>query len=266
MPRLLCIALCMALLPPGSLLADHIPGHAKFKWGLGLAALSHPDYRGSSYTQSALLPLPYIRYRGERLRVEDGIEGRLFKSPDLLLTISGNGSPPSDKNNPERAGMDQLDATMEIGPSLEYRVSHDDDSSLWFELPLRYAFNLEKSLDRVGRVLHPRLAWRWPAQSKYDWKLRFAAGPLFGDDDYLAYHYNVKPGEVTPSRPAYTASSGYTGLRFDYTYSRRIDRLWFGGFVRFDSLGGADIEDSPLVTRSNNLTAGVGMAWVFDEG
>ena len=263
MPRLAPLLLVAAW--PGALLADHVPGHATFEWGLGMAALSHPDYPGSSYTQSGLLPLPYIRYRGERLRVEDGIEGRLFQTPDLLLSLSGNGTPPSDKDNPERAGMDRLDATVELGPSLEYRISHDDDSSLWLELPLRYAFNLEKSLDKVGRVLHPQLAWRWPAQHKYDWKLRFAAGPQFADADFLGYHYNVRAAEATPTRPAYTASGGYSGLRLTYTFSRRLDRLWLGGFIRFDSLENSDIEDSPMVTRGQNVTAGFGMAWVFDE-
>jgi outer membrane protein len=258
------LLLCALLLPAG-LHADHVPGHAKFEWGIGMAALSHPDFRGSSNNQNGLLPLPYIRYRGDRLRVEDGIEGRLFKTPDLLLSVSGNGTPRSDKNNPERVGMDRLDATMELGPSLEYRVDHDDHSSLWFELPLRYAFNLEKSLDSVGRVLHPRLAWRWPAQRKYDWKLNFSAGPLFADASYLGYRYNVTPAEVTPTRAAYTASDGYAGMRADYTYSRRIDRMWFGGFVRFDSIEGSSIADSPLVTRDNNLTIGLGLAWVFDE-
>ena len=36
--------------------------------GVGMLALDSPDYRGSSESDTYLLPAPYIKYRGERLR------------------------------------------------------------------------------------------------------------------------------------------------------------------------------------------------------
>ena len=144
------------------LMADHAPGHAKLEWGLGLGAISHPDFRGSSHDRARLLPLPYLKYRGERLRVDEGIEGRLFKTPNLLLSVSGNGSLPSSDGNAERQGMDKLDATVEFGPSLEYRLHHDDETQLWLEFPIRFALNVEDSFKSIGEVFHPRLAWRKP--------------------------------------------------------------------------------------------------------
>lgn len=257
--------LWLVLAASSPLLADHIPGHAKLEWGFGVATLTHPDYRGSTRDQNRVLPLPYIKYRGNRLRVDDGIEGRLFKTPDLLLSLSGNGSLPSSNSNPERAGMQKLEATVEIGPSLEYRVMHDEKTSLWLELPLRFAMNIEDSFDSVGSVFHPRLAWRIPALSKFEWKFRLAGGPLYADENYHGYYYNVKANEVTANRPAFTAQDGFSGYRVDFTYSRRIDKYWFGGFVRYDDLSGSEIEDSPLVTTDSNWTAGLGFAWVFSE-
>lgn len=247
------------------LFADHYPGHSKIEWGLGLAALSHPDYRGSTRDQNQLFPLPYIKYRGERLRVDDGVEGRLFKTPDLLLSVSGNGSLPSSDDNPERQGMAPLQTTVELGPSLEYRVMHNEETSLWLELPLRFALNAEESFNSIGVVFHPRLAWRKPALNKFDWKLRVAGGPLYADDRYHGYYYDVQPSEATAIRPAYTAKDGYSGFRVDFTYSRRIDKLWFGGFARYDTLTDSVIDDSPLIKTSNNWTAGVGLAWIFSE-
>ena len=248
-----------------ALFADHVPGHAKLEWGVGLAALTLPDYRGSTREQSQLLPLPYIKYRGYRLRVDDGVEGRFFQTPDLLLSISGNGSLPSSNDNPERAGMEKLDATVEIGPSLEYRVMHDEKTSLWLELPLRFAMNVEDSFDSIGSVFSPRLAWRKPAQKKFDWKFRLAAGPLYSDENYNGYYYSVKTSEVTPTRPAFTAQDGFSGYRIDFTYSRRMGQYWFGGFVRYDNISGSEIEDSPLVITDSNFTAGIGFAWVLSE-
>ncbi len=83
------LILVIGLTWSGIILADHVPGHAKLEWGVGLSALSFPDYRGSSATQDLLIPFPFIKYRGERLRVDEGIEGLLFKSPDFLLSIIG---------------------------------------------------------------------------------------------------------------------------------------------------------------------------------
>lgn len=262
MTKKLALLLCCLSLPA---LADHVPGHAKLEWGIGIAALTLPDYRGSTREQNRVLPLPYLKYRGYRLRVDDGIEGRFFQTPDLLLSLSGNGSLPSSDDNPERAGMVKLDATVEIGPSLEYRVHHDETSSLWLELPLRIALNVEDSFDSIGSVFHPRLAWRRPALNKFAWKLRVAGGPLYADKSYHGYYYNVRTDEVTADRPAFSAGDGFSGYRFDFTYSRRISKYWFGGFVRYDNLSDSEIEHSPLVTTTSNWTAGLGFAWVLSE-
>lgn len=245
--------------------ADHVPGHSTLELGVGLVSLTIPDYRGSSEYQSLVLPFPYLKYRGHRLRVDDGIEGRFFDTPDLLLSISGNGSLPSSEDNKTREGMDELDVTVELGPSLEYRIRYDDHSSLWLELPLRYAMTINSELDSIGHVFHPRLAWRKPALDKEDWKLRVAGGPLYADSTYHGYYYNVKDSESSSTRPAYQADSGYSGFRTDFSFSRRIDTFWFGGFIRYDSLNDSEIEDSPLVTEKTNWLAGVSFAWVISE-
>ncbi len=253
------------LLSVCSVNADHTPQHAKFEWGVGMVAFTTPDYRGASQHDNYLLPFPYLKYRGERLRVDDGIEGRLFKSPDLLLSISGNGSFPSSNDNPEREGMDELDATVEFGPSLEYRLLHTPTNSIWLELPLRFAFSIGDEIGDIGKVLHPRLAWRRPALGKEDWKLRLAGGPLFADEDNHSYYYGVEEHESTANRPVYNAKSGYSGFRIDFSYSRRIDNLWLGGFIRHDDIRNSVFEDSPLVTTSSNWMAGIGIAWIISE-
>jgi hypothetical protein len=38
-----------------------------------------------------------------------------------------------------------------------------------------------------------------------------------------------------------------------------------GAFVRYDWLGGAEFEDSPLVRRRNYLAGGIGIAWMIGE-
>ena len=245
--------------------ADHVPGHAYFEWGIGLTAITSPDYIGSSRQQSFLLPFPYLKYRGEILRVDDGIEGRLFKTPDLLLSISGNGSLPSPEDNPEREGMRKLDATFEVGPALEYRISGNDNTEVWFELPLRFGFRANSDLNSIGYTSNPRVAWRKMAQGRYDWKLKLTSGFLFADADFHGYFYNIAEDEVTTTRPRFTAQSGYSGWRTDFTFSRRFENLWFGGFFRYDDLHNSEIEQSPLVNRDHSITAGLSIAWIIGE-
>ena len=255
----------VALAIPGSTRSDEEPTLPELEYGIGVVQLSMPQYRGSSISNNQLIPFPYLKYRGEKLRVDDGIEGRLFKTPDLLLSISGNGSLPSSSKDSERAGMQDLDATVEFGPSLELRLQSNEDASLWLELPLRFAFSVGSDISHIGQTFHPRLAWRWPARDKYDWKLRFAAGPLYASSAYHGYFYNVDSSEVTAERAEYKADSGSSGQRLDFTFSRRIQKWWLGGFIRYDNLSGSAIADSPLVTDTSNWTAGLSLAYILSE-
>ena len=40
-------------------------GLAKLEWGVGLVALTTPDYIGSPLTQNLVVPFPYLKYRGK---------------------------------------------------------------------------------------------------------------------------------------------------------------------------------------------------------
>jgi len=237
----------------------------RLELGAGLLALNTPDYRGSAESSNYLLPVPYVKYRGNRLRVDEGADGIIFETPDLLFTFSGNLSLPADENTPEREGMDKLDALVEIGPSLNWRFLRLEQSGWWLDLPLRFAYRLDSNFDNVGYVFQPRLSWRRPATRLGESKLRFNFGPLYASDAYHDYFYSVVPQDATPARPAYNADGGFSGYRAEFTYSRRIGDYWLGGFLRYDSLRGSTIEDSPLVSETGTWMGGIALAWVFHQ-
>lgn len=237
----------------------------RLELGIGLFALNAPDYRGSSESSAYLLPAPYIKYRGDRVRVDEGADGIIFESPNLLFTLSGNLSVPADDETPEREGMDELDALIEIGPSLNWRFLRFERSAWWLDMPLRAAYTVDSDFDHVGYVFQPRLSWRLPARRLGEWKLRFNFGPLYASDDYHDYYYTVGPGDVTATRPAYQAEGGFSGYRTEFSYSRRIGRYWLGGFLRYDSLRGSKVEDSPLVSDPGTWMGGIALAWIFHE-
>ena len=97
----------------------------------------------------------------------------------------------------------------------------------------------------------------------WGWRAGVSVGPVFGDHRYHAYYYGVDPAFATPQRPAYTARGGYGGTQLTLSTSRRFPRFWVGAFARYDWLGGAVFENSPLVRQDRAFAAGIAVSWVF---
>ncbi len=47
--------------------------------------------------------------------------------------------------------------------------------------------------------------------------------------------------------------------------SKRYGQFWVGAFVKFDSLHGAAVADSPLVKDKQNVAGGFSIAWILGE-
>ncbi len=235
--------------------------------GLGTAHLAH--YRGSNQYRNWLLPVPFLVYRGETLKVDDRrLHGRIFDTDRVELDFSLNGSAPV-KNNLARAGMPDLDATLEFGPSLDFFLfrSADRRRVLELRLPVRKAVASDFShVTHIGWVAQPNLNFDVKDLMGEDGlNLGLQAGVLYADRDYNRYFYSVDPENATPSRPAYSAGGGYGGSAWLASLSKRSRRTWVGGYARWDSVKGAVFEDSPLVRSTVNFTFGIAFAWIFDQ-
>lgn len=236
--------------------------------GLGLTALSLPDYRGSDRSRAYLLPVPYFVYRGPRVSVDrGGLKAELLEEGGLQLDFSVNLSVPvrSDGTG-ARAGMPRLSPALEIGPQLlaDLWNSADGDVKLQLQLPLRYAFALSSSTRDAGFIFHPRLALdvRNFAGSP-GLNAGLVVGPMFATARHHDYFYTVDPQYATAARPAYEAGSGYSGMQLTMALSKRFPSYWFGAFVRADWLNGAVFADSPLVGRKTSVSAGIAVSWIF---
>lgn len=238
--------------------------------GAGLTGLSLPNYRGSDERQTLVLPIPYLIYRGEVLRADrDGVRGRLFDGERLQLNISLNGSIPVDsEDDPVRSGMPDLDPAVELGPTANLHLwrSADRKTMLDLRLPVRAAITVSSAPEQIGWLFSPGLSLdvRDPAGFA-GWNLGVQAGPYFQDRRYNAYFYSVRPDEATAVRPAYAAHGGYSGSQLMLTLSKRFPRWWIGGFLRYDTLAGAAIDDSPLVRRRDAVSAGLALSRVIRE-
>ncbi|MDX1609562.1 MAG: MipA/OmpV family protein, partial [Halofilum sp. (in: g-proteobacteria)] len=152
----LVLALCLAGMPAA---AEDQP---LWELGLGIGAGSFPEYRGSRERSSFVVPIPYLVYRGERLRADrDGIRGLLATTPNWELNLSFDGAVPVESSNEgPRAGMAELDPVIEYGPSLIRHLGRNRAGRWSFRLPLRAATAIDpESLEtsHEGWTLQPSI-------------------------------------------------------------------------------------------------------------
>lgn len=250
----------------GSLPAAEYP---LWEIGAGVGVLSFPDYRGSDKQRSYVLPLPYLVYRGERLRVDrDKLRGLLLSGDNWEFNLSANaGVPVKSDDSDARTGMPDLDPTVELGPQLNVTLAggRRDTYQLDLRLPVRQVWALDwPDLNGVGWLFTPTLNLdlrnSWPGPG---WRTGLQLGLQYADSDYHDYYYGVAPVYARVDRPVYNTSGGYGSLQGTLSLSRRFDTFWVGTFVRATDLHGSSIEDSPLVRRKTNLMGGVAISWIL---
>lgn len=258
---------CALLLSASSARAESLP---LWELGGGATALRFPDYRGSEESRNYVLPVPWIVYRGEILRADrDGVRATLFDSERFEFDVSINGSVPvrSDRNR-AREGMEDLRALLEVGPRANVRLwrSADHGAALDLRVPVRVALAFRGGLRDIGYITTPHLNLdlRWPAETTGPrWNLGLLGGVVLADRRFNQYFYGVPAANATATRPEYRASSGYGGWQAIAALSRRFDRYWFGGFLKYDDVSSATFEGSPLVTQRRQFSAGIAVTYIF---
>lgn len=237
--------------------------------GAGFAAIDFPMYRGSNERKSFLLPIPYFVYRGETLQINrERVRGLIFKSDAVELDVSVNGSVPA-KGAVARQGMPDLDPTLEVGPSLNVHFYQSADKRTLFDLrmPLRGVIASDfKHVQAVGWLFQPQLDVDFRNIEGSGWNIGLVGGPIFADQRYHQYFYDVAPQYATATRPAYTATGGYSGMQYIFAFNKRDkDGHWVGGFMKWDDLKDAVFADSPLVKSKQYFTIGIAMTWTFGK-
>jgi len=247
-------------------------GHAReaplWEVGAGVAFIDFPDYRGSDERHTYVLPVPYVVYRGEFLKVDrENVRGLFFKSDKAEVEVSLNGSVPVKSfDNRVRQGMPDLEPTLEVGPSLNLFLLHSEPKQTSFDLRLPVRPVIDINAKYFGYVFQPQLDLDvHDIAGNIGWNLGLAAGPIFADQRYHQRLYGVDPAYATAVRPAYTARGGYAGSQIISALSKHYPHYWVGGFVKWDTLHGAVFEDSPLVKSKQNFTAGFAVSWIFAE-
>ncbi len=259
----------VVLLSTTKVMAAEAPPEPKIEAGIGIAAISYPDWRGAKHRNTSVLPLPYVLYRGERLRLaRDGLRIRLLDSDRASLSLAAAFSLAGDaKDNPARAGMEELLNTFQAGPVLNVSLNANPDADWrWdFRLPVLavVATNFRR-FDEAGFTAFPslRLRHEWARDA---WQYRAGAnlGIELGSERHHDYFYQVRPSEATGTRPAFDARAGYGGTVLSGYLAAQRGPWGFAAYARVDSLAGTAFDDSPLLQQNHSNSVGVGLSYRF---
>ena len=232
----------------------------------GLAGYS-PDYPGSAQNHFHFLPLPFVIYRGDFLRVDPrSISGVFVENRVVHFDVSATGSFNTSSNNTARQGMPKLDDIGEVGPRLNLTLAHDARyARIEAELPVRAVFSTNfKSVAYRGWRAEPELAYIHENFKNTGGRLKLGLGANFATQQLMDYFYTVGPQFVTATRPQYTARAGYLGSSFDASYQLRISsRLTLFALGSGAYYGGVANANSPLLKKKVNVTGALGMTFSF---
>ena len=254
----------LALLCTGARAEESVKPSELPLWELGVGAggISQLAYPGADEQVSRAVALPYVVYRGKRLRSDaDGAGLRAIRTDDfeLDLSLSGSGS----KSLKAREGMDRLPTLVEFGPVARWYLNGREASHrVTVDLPVRGVFEVRDFGRHRGMSLEPEISLRHLDRSGWSYGLGVSA--LLGDRRLGETYYEVKPDEALADRPAYEASGGLIAWRLKTSLSRQLtpDMRVFG-FARLENVAGAANRDSPLVRRTNGVSVGVGLIYTL---
>ncbi len=242
------------------------PGLPLWEAGLLGTGITHPAYPGADEHTNLLLPLPYMIYRGEFLRIERSNVGvRAIKTPRTELDIGFAAAPGSRAADVEaRRGMDDLGVLLEFGPRLKINLGEEGEHRRGsrIQLAARGVFDVTNYLKYHGIAFEPQ--WVKDVLLQEQWFTSFSLGAVYGEQKLVDTFYRVAPSEATPLRPAYEAKVGLIALRAGAFATRLLNPdVRFFSYLRLDSVQGAANQDSPLVKRDYGWSAGIGLAWTL---
>ncbi|CTQ48434.1 MipA/OmpV family protein [Jannaschia donghaensis] len=219
-----------------------------------------PEYFGSDDQEAA----PVLGGQLNYLR----LGGFTFGDPDPLFQPRGLSFAGSfryigdrdDDDSPELAGLEDVDASLELGGGLRYATENFSAfGDIRYGVIGHEAFVAEAGADVILRPTD---------------RFSLRAGPrvLFGDSDYASTYFGVTAAEAATSGVAGTgfsefdASGGLLSAGVEFGAAYRINDTWgIDATINFDKLQN-DAADSPITRDDEQISASIGITRRFTLG
>lgn len=259
-------ALASAAYADESLAVEEVTPPKTWEFGLGVGAVTGPDYRGSTETRTYVAPIPYVVYRGKFIQSDrDGVRGQ-FKHTDnyeFTLSLSANVTPESHKNSLRNTlDLPELGSTLELGPALNINLTGANLREGWvLSIPVRGVFAIGgDDTGHIGYVFQPQLMYR---QHWQDFNLTYRSSLSYASADYHDYYYSINADNANQEFTAYQAKAGYSGWANQIAIGRQFGDWNTGLFIRHDYLGKTEFLDSPLIQTRSAVRGGLAIIWVM---
>ncbi len=222
----------------------------KTEWtlGMGLGVFDYHLYPGAKQTNRWLLPAPYFTFRSPKFEVDRGIKSFIYNSEVIVIDVSADFGLPVDSDETlARKGMPDLDFVVQLGPVLEFLLNDKTRNyfDVRFEIPVRVAISVDiGNVGNVGYLAEPRITFNHKRSSVTGVSQKATLGLKFATQDYNAYYYDVAPEFATATRAEYKSEAGFGGSFVNYRITYKADEFVYWTFLRYQSLRGAEFEDS----------------------
>ena len=271
-----CICLTLFFLTSSPVCADENKklnkGETEWTMGAGIGVFDYHLYPGAKETSRLILPVPYFTFRSPKFEIDRGIKSFLYHSEKIVIDISADFGLPADSDDTlARKGMPDLDFMVQLGPSLEFLLNDKNKNyfDVRFEIPVRVAYATDfRDIENIGYLFEPRFSFNHRRLAKTGLSHKATLGLKFATQDFHSYYYDVAPEFSTATRPAFKSDAGFGGSFVKYRISyksttKSSSNFVYWAFLRYQSLRGAQFEDSPLVLKDDYYFAGIGFAWIF---
>lgn len=253
-----------------ALSVDRIEGKPLWEAGVFTAAYRGPLYPGSKDSQNKILPVPFVIYRGEKIRIGDesiikaiAVEKERFKL-DISLGAAFNADSGDSKI---REGMPNLDFMFEVGPEASFLLNENESkkrpSETWLNLQFRSVFSTDfGEINHRGYVFQPEISYRKDNLIFTDSSFFFTLAPTYATAKTHQYFYDVKQKYVNEQRSFYQADAGYFGTKVSIANRVQIsDNLMMFVGVQLGFWHAAKNDDSPLFQENFTYAVALGVKW-----
>jgi hypothetical protein len=224
------------------------------------------DYPGSESGRMRYLAIPTYKSKSLSIDQQDNVKGDLLERDRFQLSMSFIFLFPTDSGNIAiRAGMPDLDWTLQLGPELRIELFHYDYHTMYLRLPVRFVHTTDFS----HRFEY--LEWNFAPgfRNVFDFGDKYGEFITRLELDYASEKYNemffeVAPEFATTSRPAYNATEGLVQYIVGVNYSYYDFFPWtiFAGANAY-FLNDSENRLSPLVRKKANYSIFAGLIHYF---
>ena len=217
-----------------------------FSVDLGVGVDIGPDYPGSDDAEAG----PWLIWRNPGFGQPGSTQREGFSIAPSFGTVGEREA----SDNPDLAGMEDLDRAYELGLRVSYGMGPVTTSA-----SLRRGFDGHEGLTgEIGAKYRTDLSDRVSLWSG------LSLG--YGDGDYNATYFGVAPAEAAPGRPAYDIGGGINraAISFEARYALTENTALLGE-VEYGKLIG-DAADSPVVQDEYQPSLRLGIVRRFSFG